>query len=143
MDANSKIFDTKTFDSLLKDIYSNSVNKSRHLNRIIDDLRDACRVDGKLDMKKASEIYPIIQDYYETSIRNDSHLVSLATIAQRIMIAEMKETSGSDDSWLTSEAIAGIQEEASKWAREVSKEDDIVQKAKDKVDELKKKDNED
>jgi hypothetical protein len=78
-------------------------------------------------------IGPIIKDLIDTSVKNDDHLVKLATIAQRIMLANNK--SSGDDGFLSDEEKAQLLKDLEEAKEEVEKMDDLVVE----IDELKKK----
>lgn len=88
------LFDGKNLSSLFKDIYENQVNKKKNISELIESLRKLIRNVGE-----ASVIAPIIKDLIEVSVKNDEHLVKLATIAQRLSIAENKGVG--EDGWLS------------------------------------------
>lgn len=88
------LFDGKNLSSLFKDIYENQVNKKKNISELIESLRKLIRNVGE-----ASVIAPIIKDLIEISVKNDEQLVKLATIAQRLSIAENKNVG--EDGWLS------------------------------------------
>jgi len=122
MDTSKKVFGNKSFDSLMNDIYSNSTRKARTIDGIISKMTDMIgKEDGGKDNKYDSKlILPMIRDYLETAVRNDDHLIKLATLYQRIAIAEMKELG--DDGFLSDSAIEQLKQEAKDWANDVKKE---------------------
>ena len=48
---------------------------------------------------EATVLAPIIRDLIDTSVKNDDHLIKLATIAQRLAAAEAKGIG--EDGWLS------------------------------------------
>ena len=78
-------------------------------------------------------IGPIIKDLIDTSVKNDDHLIKLATIAQRIMLANNKGSG--DDGFLTEEEKAQLLNDLQETKEEIEKMDDLVVE----IDELKKK----
>lgn len=88
------LFDGKNLSSLFKDIYENQVNKKKNISELIESLRKLIRNVGE-----ATVIAPIIKDLIEISVKNDDQLVKLATIAQRLSIAENKGVG--EDGWLS------------------------------------------
>jgi vacuolar-type H+-ATPase subunit I/STV1 len=94
MAADYILFDGKNLSSLFKDIYDNQVNKKKNISEMIESLRKLIKNVGE-----AAVIAPIIKDLIEISVKNDDQLVKLATIAQRLSIAENKGVG--EDGWLS------------------------------------------
>ena len=89
-----QLFDGKNLSSLFKDIYENQQNKKKNISELIESLRKLIRNVGE-----ATVIAPIIKDLIEVSVKNDDHLIKLATIAQRLASAEAKGIG--EDGWLS------------------------------------------
>ena len=94
MSAEFQLFDGKNLSSLFKDIYENQQNKKKNISDLIESLRKLIRNVGE-----ATVIAPIIKDLIEVSVKNDDHLIKLATIAQRLAAAEAKGSG--EDGWLS------------------------------------------
>jgi hypothetical protein len=94
MSNDYTIFDGKNLSSLFKDIYDNQVNKKKNISEMIESLRKLIKNVGE-----AAVIAPIIKDLIEISVKNDEQLIKLATIAQRLAIAETKNVG--EDGWLS------------------------------------------
>lgn len=94
MSAEFQLFDGKNLSSLFKDIYENQLNKKKNISDLIESLRKLIRNVGE-----ATVIAPIIKDLIEVSVKNDDHLIKLATIAQRLAAAESKGIG--EDGWLS------------------------------------------
>jgi len=94
MSAEFKLFDGKNLSSLFKDIYENQQNKKKNISELIESLRKLIRNVGE-----ATIIAPIIKDLIDVSVKNDDHLIKLATIAQRLAAAEAKGIG--EDGWLS------------------------------------------
>jgi hypothetical protein len=88
------LFDGKNLSSLFKDIYDNQVNKKKNISELIESLRKLIKNVGE-----ATVVAPIIKDLIEISVKNDEQLIKLATIAQRLAIAENKNVG--EDGWLS------------------------------------------
>ena len=84
-----EIFDGKTFQDLTKDIYETTITRKNQLNELIREIHDFIK--GAQD---AVIIAPIIKEYMEVSVKNDEHLVRLASVLQRIMV---KSTGGENE----------------------------------------------
>jgi len=116
MSAEFQLFDGKNLSSLFKDIYENQINKKKNISDLIESLRKLIKNVGE-----ATVIAPIIKDLIEVSVKNDDHLIKLATIAQRLAAAESKGIG--EDGWLSDaeksqllqdmeEAIDAVEEKA-------------------------------
>ena len=80
MSFDTEIFGSKKFSDLLKDIYDNQKKKDRQINLLIADLKPL--ITGIND---AAILVPVIKDYMEVSVKNDEHLVKLASVVQRMI----------------------------------------------------------
>tara|TARA_R100001015_G_C4597660_1_gene152754 strand:+ start:34 stop:426 length:393 start_codon:yes stop_codon:yes gene_type:complete len=125
MDKN-KIFDGKTFEDLTKDIYENQQNKKLQLDLLIQEIHGMIQT-----MDDAVLITPLIKELFEVAIKNDEHLVKLASVWQRII----GKSDNSEDGMLLSESekedlIAALQDDV----------DDIQQRA-EKIKQEKKSTN--
>jgi hypothetical protein len=87
MADNPEIFDGKTFQDLTKDIYDNVKNKEQQLNSLVMEIHTFVRT-----IDDAVLIAPIIKEIMDVSIKNDEHLVKLASVLQRIITKSMGET---------------------------------------------------
>ena len=94
MASEFQLFDGKNLSSLFKDIYENQQAKKKNISEMIESLRKLIRNVGE-----ATVIAPIIRDLIDSSIKNDDHLIKLATIAQRLAAAEAKGIG--EDGWLS------------------------------------------
>jgi hypothetical protein len=94
MATEFQLFDGKNLSSLFKDIYENQQNKKKNISDMIESLRKLIKNVGE-----ATVIAPIIRDLIDSSIKNDDHLIKLATIAQRLATAEAKGIG--EDGWLS------------------------------------------
>ena len=94
MSLEFKLFDGKNLSSLFKDIYDNQQVKKKNISEMIESLRKLIKNVGE-----ATVIAPIIRDLIDTSVKNDDHLIKLATIAQRLAAAEAKGIG--EDGWLS------------------------------------------
>ncbi len=81
MTRQDEIFDGKNFNDILRDIYKNSAVKDKQIKLLIGELRPLIKNVGD-----ATILVPIIKDYLEVSIRNDEHIVKLASIVQRLIV---------------------------------------------------------
>ena len=106
MDKN-EIFDGKTFEDLTKDIYENQKNKKLQLDLLIQEIHGMIQT-----MDDAVLITPLIKELFEVAIKNDEHLVKLASVWQRIL----GKNKNDEDGMLLSESekedlIAALQDD--------------------------------
>ena len=94
MSSEFQLFDGKNLSSLFKDIYDNQQVKKKNISELIESLRKLIRNVGE-----ATVIAPIIKDLIDVSVKNDDHLIKLATIGQRLASAEAKGIG--EDGWLS------------------------------------------
>lgn len=85
MNTDQIIFDDKKFSDLLRDIYINTKKKETQINGLIEGLKPLIK-----NVSDASMMVPLIKEYLEVSVKNDEHLVRLASIVQRLLIASDK-----------------------------------------------------
>lgn len=123
MSTDFQLFDGKNLSSLFKDIYNNQQNKKKNISELIESLKKLIRNVGE-----ATVIAPIIKDLIEVSVKNDEHLVKLATIAQRLAVAEAKNTG--EDGWLSEAEKAQLLSEMEDTINEVE------EKAKEKLQDI-------
>jgi hypothetical protein len=128
MSAEFELFPGKNLSGLFQDIYTNQITKKERISKFIEDLKSKIKHNGDVAI-----IGPIIKDLIDTSVKNDDHLVKLATIAQRIMLANNK--SSGDDGFLSDEEKAQLLNDLQEAKEEVEKMDDLAVE----IDELKKK----
>jgi hypothetical protein len=93
-----ELFKGKKLSNLFEDIYVNQISKKAKLVQYIDELKQYIK-----HTNDAVIFAPIISNLLDTSLKNDDQLIKLATIAQRIMVAEKK-----------GEAVDGVLTEAEK-----------------------------
>jgi hypothetical protein len=76
---------------------------------------------------------PIIKDLIDTSVKNDDHLLKLATIAQRIVAAD-KKVEG-QDGFLTEDEKQQLLNQLDETQKEIERVDDL----ENELEEIKKK----
>ena len=107
MDNKNEVFDGKSFEDLTKDIYENQKNKKLQLDLLIQEIHGMIQT-----MDDAVLITPLIKELFEVAIKNDEHLVKLASVWQRIL----GKNNNSEDGMLLSESekedlIAALQDD--------------------------------
>ena len=83
------IFDGKTSSDVFKEIYNNSKKKDKQINSLIAELKPLIQNIGD-----APVVVPLIKEYLEIGVKNDEHLIKLATVIQRIETAAAKGEGG-------------------------------------------------
>lgn len=83
------VFGKKKFSDLLNEIYSNQRNKEKQIYSLIQELKPLIKNTGD-----ATLLVPLIKEYLEIGVKNDEHLLKLATVIQRIF--SNNQSSGDD-----------------------------------------------
>lgn len=123
MSNKNEIFDGKTLEDLTKDIYDNSKNKRLQLDLLIQEIHGYIQT-----AEDVLQLAPIIKEFYDVSIKNDEHLVKLASVIQRIM---SKHTSSGEESSLLSESEkAELMDTLQETVGELQKENDRLESMK-------------
>jgi hypothetical protein len=128
MSTDFELFPGKNLSGLFKDIYQNQVNKKEKISSMIDEFKKMVRHAGDVAV-----MGPIIKDLIDSSVKNDDHLIKLATIAQRIVAADKK--SEGEAGFLSAEERAQLLAEIDQVQEEVKRMDDI----ENEVEEIKQK----
>ena len=129
MKSNDEIFGGKTFQDLTKDIYDNQKNKKVQLDLLIQEIHGMIQT-----LDDAVMVAPLVKELFEVSVKNDEHLVKLASVIQRII---SKSSTGDEDSMLLSEAekedlINALQEDVN----DIQRKSDKIQSLKNKSSKL-------
>ena len=130
MATDFEVFKGKSLSNLFEDIYVNQVSKKRKISDYIEELKKMVRHSGDVAF-----IGPVIKDLIDTSVKNDEHLVKLATIAQRIWAAENK---GPGDTGFLS---AAEKKQLLQDLEETKQELDVIDDMDAQIHELKRKAN--
>lgn len=91
MSLDKEIFTGKTLSDLFGEIYDNSKETKSQVKALIGELKPLIENIGD-----ATLIVPMIKEYMEIGVKNDEHLIKLATVIQRIESAQAKGDSGGD-----------------------------------------------
>ena len=130
MSEEFELFPGKNLSGLFEDIYTNQINKKKHISEIIHELRNGIR--HAHDM---AVLGPVIKDLIDSSVRNDDQLVKLATIAQRIMLANNK--GDGDSGFLTDAEREQLLSDIEQVQDEVERMDNLqndIEEVKQKID---------
>jgi hypothetical protein len=78
-----EVWKGKDLSALFRDIYNNQRDTKSQITILIDSLRPLIKNAGD-----AAVIVPLIKDYLDVSVKNDSNVVRLAAIVERLYAAE-------------------------------------------------------
>ena len=113
-----EIFEGKTFQDLTKDIYENTTTKRQQIDELVSKINAFIQT-----LDDAILVAPIIKDFIDASVKNDEHLVKLASVLQRIIT---KSQSGTDEDTI---GLSDLEKE------------ELMATLQDTVDELQKESN--
>jgi hypothetical protein len=128
MSGDFELFPGKNLSGLFQEIYNNQVNKKQKISALIDELKKMVRHAGDMAV-----IGPLIRDLIESSLKNDDHLLKLATIAQRLIVAENKSIG--EDGFLSEDEKQQLLSQLEETQKEIERVDDL----QFELDEIKKK----
>ena len=125
MKSNDEIFEGKTFQDLTKDIYDNQKNKKLQLDLLIQEIHGMIQT-----LDDAVMVAPLIKELFDVAIKNDEHLVKLASVYQRIIA---KSNNSDEESMLLSDSekedlISALQEDVN----DIQERHDKIQEQKNK-----------
>jgi|TARA_R110000824_G_scaffold241188_5_gene429897 hypothetical protein len=81
MSNDLEIFNGKSFSDLTKDIYDNSKNKRLQLDLLMQEVHGFIT-----SIDDAVVLAPIVKELFDVSVKNDEHLVKLASVLQRVIV---------------------------------------------------------
>jgi len=116
MSLDKEIFNGKTLSDLFGEIHDNSTSTRAQIKALIGELKPLITTIGD-----ATLVVPMIKEYMEIGVKNDEHLIKLATVIQRIESANAK---GGGEEMFDFESLQGLLEEADSIAEDI----DSVQK---------------
>lgn len=85
MDSDKEIFNGKKLSDLFEEIYNNSRETKSQVKGLIGELKPLIENIGD-----ATLLVPMIKEYMEIGVKNDEHLIKLATVIQRIEAIQAK-----------------------------------------------------
>src|SRR6056300_1659220 len=91
MSLDKEIFKGKTLSDLFGEIYDNSKETKGQVKALIGELKPLIENIGD-----ATLVVPMIKEYLEIGVKNDEHLIKLATVIQRMESAAAKGSSEED-----------------------------------------------
>ena len=92
MSLDKEIFNGKTLSDLFGEIHDNSTSTRAQVKALIGELKPLIENIGD-----ATLIVPMIKEYMEIGVKNDEHLIKLATVIQRLEIAASRGETGEFD----------------------------------------------
>ena len=92
MNLDKEIFKGKTLSELFGEIYDNSKETKSQVKALIGELKPLIENIGD-----ATLLVPMIKEYMEIGVKNDEHLIKLATVIQRIESEQAKGESNEFD----------------------------------------------
>jgi hypothetical protein len=110
------IFDDKTFSDLLKEIHVNQKKKGKQIGSLISELRPLIQ-----NLGDATVVVPLIKEYMEISVKNDDHLLKMASIVQRLSTGN----SGGGSDLLSEEEMSQLQSLAEEITTKESEDKDV------------------
>ena len=123
MSLDKEIFKGKTLSDLFSEIYDNSKETKSQVKGLIAELKPLIENIGD-----ATLLVPMIKEYMEIGVKNDEHLIKLATVIQRLEIAASKGETGEFDFSELQELLEEsqeIQEEVKDVEEPTEKEDEL------------------
>ena len=121
-----EIFKGKTFQDLTKDIYENSHSKKLQLDLLIQEMHGFIT-----SIDDAVLIMPVIKEIVDVAVKNDEHLVKLASVLQRILTRSQGET---DDTFsLTEQEKEDLVNSLQETANDIQKESDKINMIENKA----------
>ena len=123
---NQVIFDDKSFGDLLKEIHGNQKKKSTQIASMIAELRPLITSLGD-----ATVVVPLIKEYMEISVKNDDHLIKMASIVQRLSTGG---ANSGDGGLLTNEEMDQLMDVAEEIAKTVEKPKEINSPTQEEID---------
>ena len=129
---NPEIFKGKNFQDILEEIHTQAVKKRESIEKLTGTV--AAMVKKPND---AAVLVPVWRDLIDIGIKNDEHLIKIATIVQRLMTADGAANVGASGDWvLTQDDRDKLLKEAKEFTADV---DEDVEELSEKVESIKSK----
>ena len=120
MSLDKEIFKGKTLSDLFGEIYDNSKETKGQVKALIGELKPLIENIGD-----ATLIVPMIKEYMEIGVKNDEHLIKLATVIQRIETAQAKGDGNGEFDFSDLQDLLQESEALEQKVEEVQREEDI------------------
>lgn len=85
------IFGKKSFSDLLKNIYDNNQKTEKQISDLIISLKPFIKTAADAIM-----IVPLIKEYLEVKVKNDEHLVKMASVIQRAIASNQNKNANGE-----------------------------------------------
>lgn len=129
---NPEVFEGKTFQDILREIHEHSAKKRDSIEKLMETI--ANMIEKPND---AAVLIPAVKDLIDIGIKNDEHLVKIATIVQRLMTADGASNVGAQGEWVLSQAD---RDKLLKEAKEFTADpDEDIEEVSDKIESIKSK----
>lgn len=102
MSYEKVLFKSKTLSDIFSEIYDNSRKKDTQISDLIGQLKPLIE-----SIEDATLLVPLIKEYLDVSVKNDEHLIKLASIVQRLE----NSSKGGDEDLLDTEEIQALLDE--------------------------------
>ena len=119
---SDQIFDDKTFQDLTRDIYDNAMEKKQQIQILIREMNKMIKSIDDIVL-----LAPIIKEYLEVGVKNDEHLVKLASVLQRIIT---KSSSNEETQFLSETEKQDLMESLQNTVEEMQLEADKIHQLK-------------
>ena len=117
MDSDKEIFKGKSLSELFEEIYNNSKETKSQVKGLIGELKPLIENIGD-----ATLLVPMIKEYMEIGVKNDEHLIKLATVIQRLEAINAK---GGDGEMFDFSELQDLLEESVEVKEEVNNKEDL------------------
>jgi len=119
MDSDKEIFKGKTLSDLFEEIYNNSRETKTQVKGLIGELKPLIENIGD-----ATLLVPMIKEYMEIGVKNDEHLIKLATVIQRIEAIQAKSSDSDMFDFSDLQDLLEEQEETQTELKEIQDKED-------------------
>ena len=119
MSLDKTIFRDKTLSDIFGEIYDNSTATRSQVRGLIGELKPLIENIGD-----ATLIVPMIKEYMEIGVKNDEHLIKLATVVQRLEAIQAKGGDGEMFDFSELQDLLEESEETVQNVEDIQKEED-------------------
>lgn len=83
--GNDEVFGGKKLSDIYEEIYKNSKNTRKQIQGMIQELKPliTSSEEDKIPIGQVVAVVPVIKEYLEMGVKNDEHLIKLASIIQK------------------------------------------------------------
>lgn len=112
---NPEVFEGKNFQDIMREIHEHAANKREQIKMLMDTLSKMIT-----SPHDAAVVAPLVREFMDVAVKNDEHLVKMATIIQRLMTAETHATGHALEELLTEEEKRTLLDEVKASAEEAA-----------------------